>query len=283
MSRWGKGISDTDFMIDFLVEIRQLLMKEAAYWFSPEQISISSDSQCKTYWLREALTIIEIMLIFTDSDPDHISLPSFNIQHTAIMRWQNIFFGVWDSELDDKRDIPYSSLAYRVEQRETVKALFDRLSEIAAQRYDLPRKNLQPFPLQGQLPIFSRILRDHRGRFFRELIDILTQRVVFLLSEEIAESTRGLDTSDIEVVWIAVDLIGYLCEKYHASPRVRPRTVHRWLDKVIIGWINFYSDGDEDPIDMETLAMKDGYTNVVATFVRLIDIAQQYPSNSWAL
>src|SRR5687768_8632293 len=164
MSRWGKGISDTDFMIDFLVEIRQLLMKEAAYWFSPEQISISSDSRFKIYWLGQALTIIEIMLIFRDPDPDHIRLPSFTIQHTAIMRWQNIFFGVWDSEWDDKRDRPYGSLAYRIEQRETVKALFDRLNELA----DL-RRHDQPFTLQGQLPIFSK--RDHQGRFFRELID----------------------------------------------------------------------------------------------------------------
>jgi hypothetical protein len=286
MGRWGDDIYESDTSLDFLAEIKSSLMKEAAYVFALERGNVYSNIT----WLRDALTIIEMMNIFAEPDQDHFGLPVFLRDYgAAITRWREAFFLVWDDKWEGiaVHNFPpdpalYNHYDYRVEHRHIAAALFDRLNDIADYwRDDLSEHDLQPFVYMDELPLFSVRSQDHRGRpdvggFFYDLIIKLTQHIGFTFSEESME--RGLDYSDIETVSVAVDLIGSLCEIYRASPGLRPATVQRWLDKVISIWIGIYSDDPENLIDAQTLAEKDGlYANVVTIFVRLITVAQQYP------
>jgi hypothetical protein len=280
MGRWGKGIYDSDSSLDYLSTITDFLMKDVSHWFAPEQVYQSSK------WLENALILIEIMLIF--SEADHIASQSHLMdQHTAIRRWQEIFLRVWDAELEDTENhFSYSNYAYRIEQRQNVNALFDRLSEIAASwRDDLPKRDLQPFNLN--LPMFSitRFRTRHNrdislvGRFLSDLIEMLTHRIVFILSEENREKEWGFDFYELEELWVTVDILGLVCEKYQVTPGIRPQTVQRWLDTSISLWLDYYADAPEKIDDAQALAEHEGqlYTDVLNIFIRFITVAQQYP------
>jgi hypothetical protein len=283
MGRFGVGIYDSDRNMDFLFGIKKFLKQEAAYVFSPEQIE---QRYSKTLWLRDALTIVEIINFFAEPYEEHFGLPAFLEDYdTAIMRWREAFFSVWDGEWNDTPDFaPYSQHTYRIEHRYIAVTLFDRLIDISNYwRHDLPERDIQPFAYLDNLPVFTPQSRDPLdqlvGQFFEDLIEKLTHHIVFFFSEENREKERGFHINELEEMLVSVDIIGLLCEKYQISPQLRPQTVQRWLDTATGLWLNSYSTPTEPIIDMQTLLEKEGplYTNAVTAFVRLITVAQRYP------
>src|SRR5687767_3584316 len=115
MGRFGYGIYDSDSNLGFLSGIKKFLLQEASYVFSPEMGYV----HLKILWLRDALTIIEIINVFAEPYEEHFGLPSFLEDYgAAVMRWREVFFRVWDGEWNDTPDFaPYSQHTYRVEHR----------------------------------------------------------------------------------------------------------------------------------------------------------------------
>jgi hypothetical protein len=212
-------------------------------------------------------------------------------QQTTVRRWKETFFGVWDAEWEDddtyRSILPYSFAKYRIEHRQTAHILFDHLIELADFWCDdQPGRDLQPFALEGTLPLMSLTRLKNRdgeersltGIFFKTFIHMLIRSIIFVLSEENREHEWGFDLHELEEVWIAVDIIGRLCEKYQISPGLRPATIHRWLDTTIGLWLDHYSEGPDKITDIPTLIEKEAlYTNSVNVFVRLITVARQHP------
>jgi hypothetical protein len=295
MGSWKEGLYKHKSTISFLEKNTDFLIKEAFYLFAPELV------QSNTRWLKDVLTVIEMMLIF--SDENHFGFPLYLRRlHTAVRRWQEVFFHVWDAEWDGNERIisnaPYSKYAYRVEQRQTMNALFERLIELAdlwreenprrdsqiivptdLRQSEHPQRDLQPFSLQEKLPIFSithlktEVNTDYFlvGLSFYTLIDMLIQWIVY-------EAYREEDVLDeFEDTWLAVDVIGVLCEKYQVPAGLNKQTVQGWLDTITKVWIEAY-DGSAEVSDLQTLIEKDGdYRNVVKAFDRLMKNADQYP------
>lgn len=287
MGRWNYGIYDSDTSLDYLAVIHKFLMKETVYCFSPEQVFAN------TYWLQEALTLVEIMLILAEEDHDGAQSHLMD-QHNAVRRWRDVFFNVWDADWNDpsNHSLPYRDYVYRVEHRSTILMMFDRLIELADYwQADLLQRDIPPFVLREKLPLFSLVRlrgRDgqdmlYTGRFLDDFIEMLRCHIVFLFSEENREKDWGFDFSDLDEAWVDIDLLALMCQKYETSPGLRPPTIHRWLDMSLGLWSR-YIDHPERPVSVDTLPEYEGilYTNTVTVFVRLIDVAQRY-SRGWGL
>jgi hypothetical protein len=279
MGRWGDGIYDRND--DYFADITKVLVQDAAYRFAPEQV------KPRASWLIEALTLIEIMLIFSENE--FISTIYLARQDTAIKRWQEIFLQIWDAEWSDRsEDVPYHTYSYRLEQRHMIIDMFNRLYELSeVWQFNAPQHDIQPFALEGKLPYFSLIsLKDQDGReylvtgtFLGRVIDRLIRKIVFILSQENREKDWIFGFSDLEELWTAIDMLSQLCERYDVSPGLKLATIQRWLDTTIGLWIDINSDNPDQIIDVQTLAEQEGelYTNVVTMFVRLMTLAQRHP------
>jgi hypothetical protein len=236
-----------------------------------------------------AFTLLEMMVILGGVDS---TIHMIN-HETAIERWREVFFNVWDAEWNEVQGFdarfPYSTFAYRVEHRSLVNNLFDHLWELAEdwrdnKSDDMPARDPQPFMLKDRLPHFSSLLVTApngeevfvTGRFLWTFFDMLTQKIVFVLSEENREKLMGFDLYELEEVWVAIDVMAYLCEKYRTAPSLRAETIHRWLNITIGIWMK--SDRAHKIDDVQMLAEKDSlYSNSLAVFVRLMTIAQRNP------
>jgi hypothetical protein len=260
MGRWGDGIYESDSALDFFFgTITKRLIRDMVFWFSPEQVDQSAR------WLTEVLTLIEIFLIFDELKIGTIADPS--LHPSAVKRWRRAFFKVWDAEWDspDLENAGYRMSAYRVEHRHIARRWVQRLYKRALDEH----QDLDPFVPKENLPYFS-----VAGSFFYDLGEMLTDKIVFILSEENRENV--IDFFEIEIVWVAIDVIGILCERYSLSPRLKENTINHWFEKMIAIWNERASENGRTPSDELAL-----YTNVVRIFDRLRSLARQYPPHSW--
>ena len=259
MARDGDGIYESDAGFDALRDIKDDVMREVMYWFAPEQV------EQDVYWLEQALTVIEMLLILAEDKRGY----RFVENGTTIRRWQTMVFSVWDAEwnyrLPDYRDpIPYSEFAYRVEQRMLVNSLFDHLYNLTEETY-----GEQTLILTKRRPMFR------GGDCVWNLCKRLIHRIVFELSDDNDNRNDFFSIHDLHEVWVAVDLLGLLCERYQMSVHLRTETVQHWLDLNIVLWLNEYGREPGEQVSTETLSEDPLYVNVMNAFVRLIMAIQK--------
>lgn len=265
MARDGDGIYESDAGFDALRDIKEDVMREAVYWFAPEQV------EQDVHWLKQVLTVIEMLLILAEDKWGY----RFVEKGATIRRWQAMFFNIWDAEWNDRLSdysdpIPYSEFAYRVEQRMLVNSLFDHLYDLAEEAY-----GEQTLVLTKRRPMFC------DGDCVWNLCKRLIRRIVFELSDDSDNRDGFFGINDLYEVWVAVDLLGLLCERYQISVHLRPETVQRWLNLNIVLWLNEYGREPGEQVSTETLSEDPLYVNVVNAFVRLITAVQRHSPYGW--
>ena len=231
MGRWGKGIYESDDVLDMVDGIYHSFMREIAYLMAPEQVD-----QC-TRWLGEVITVIELMLLF---DKHKVSSIHLIDQQTAIQRWQNTFLSVWNAEWNetekDYAHAPFRSYDYRVQHRDTMVMWFEHLMKLA--KYARPTE--KPQPLQSQLPQFY--IKDGRGeknpfqsRFLTTIVDMLIHNIAWILAEENRDVVITF-FSEIERVWASIHIMGILCESYAYKLEVVVTGIDKWHQKMTDIW-----------------------------------------------
>lgn len=251
--------------------------RELAYLLAPEHV-VNDDG-----WLAQVFAVVELMLLFEQYE---VGGSSYIDNEQAVQRWRDVFLGVWDGEWQDDGGYGtpylYGKPEYRQQHRPVVAAMFDRLESLA--RYygrlassDEP-ENFTPLLPAYPLPYFSirRWTNQHNitgisiERFTSDLIEHAAKEAIYWLSSE----KRGEITNFPAVeVWVAVDILGFLCETYEKSPGINQQAVRMWRETAIEIWKQFL-DGDENQWD-ETDPL---YLNVMAAFDRLEAVAQKYPA-----
>jgi hypothetical protein len=273
MGRWGDDIYDSDDALEYLDTIIDLIQREVVYWFAPEQVLTGR------WWLAHALAVIEVILLFEQ----HEGYGGVHLESVpAVQRWRETFFTVWDGDWDDTNDSvstpPYdfSAPAYRQAHRSTVSEMFDRVEHFAHQwsalgssDYSIPALSTDySVPLlsartwtQGSRT--SRFLND----FTSHLLEQIRKDIFYFLSHEM-KTIRVVDPED---VWMAVDVLGYLCKAYQYTPGVNEAIVQHWREETIT--ISRYYYGESQPLEGSDPL----YQNILAAFQRLEDLAKQYP------
>lgn len=274
MGRWGKKIYDSDTALDFFDRFTRRLEAEMAYWTAPEQVFQTS------MWLGKVLTIAELMLMFEQNEMG--SAPYLIDQQPAIKRWQETIFNVWDAIWNDgDRSFPYCDHSYRLQHRSVLSQLFARLDYLAEPSDGTGNSEAQSPSLDVKLPFFSIAEHQidsggiyvHSDWLIEHLLEELMHTVVFIVSEKIEPVTDWL-SDGLETMWVAVDVIGFLCEAYARSPRISYDTAVNWQKIMEKMW----EDGTVIPPGYD-LAKLEGetYTNVTRSFDRLKSFAKQYP------
>lgn len=258
MGRWGEHIYGSDKALDYHLTITNLLERELAYWLSPAQVD-NSDR-----WLAEVFAVIEVILLLEQ----HNSLISSAIlEGKTVQQWRETIMGVWDAEWRDKgkafKTTTYTA-EYRKQHRPAVTQIFDHFHSIAHRFASLPDDlPLTPLLPDYQPPYFSKV----GSRFTNDLIEHLVKDIIYFLSPEKRWESILLD---VEGVWVAVDLLGFLCEVYEHSPEVNQPFVSKWRDATI--------EIDRLFAEDETSSL---YPDVLRAFDRLEAVALKYPAIEW--
>ncbi len=276
MARWGNELYESDQSLDYQSTIMDVLEREIAYLMTPERISSS------TYWLLEMLGIVEMTLLF-DQHESH-STTFLNTQ-LAVQRWRDTFLSVWDGDWQGNEPfsepLPFTNLDYRRQYRPVVIAIFKRLESIAHFWSDIDIKGqadeLTRSPLDYQLPYFSLThWTNEQGypviyapRIALGLIAHLAKDVIYWLSLEKRGEMFAFNATE---VWVAVDLLAFLCEAYECTPLVTAPMVHAWRETTAEIWRHFLEGGKQawdaaDPL----------YLNIMLGFDRLEGVAERYP------
>jgi len=141
---------------------------------------------------------------------------------------------------------------------------------------------LKPLPLEIPPPYFSvrrttgQDNQEYRSceRFTTGLIGYLEREIIYWLSwEKRAEIINFAQ----DVVWVAVDVLGFLCEMYEHPPGVNEPVVRTWRETTAEIWKQFL-EGDDQPFDEADPL----YLKVLAAFDRLAAMARKYPSMEWS-
>jgi hypothetical protein len=275
MGRWGDGIYDSDSALDYFATITDKFERELDYWFSPEKIVHES------WWLVQVLPAIEMILLFEGQD---MGSSTYLENPEVLERWREAFFGVWDGDWKDTYtyDNPFNDAAYRQQHRPALAAMFGRLSSIArywgAVTESSSRPELTPLHSDYPLPYFS-IKRWANSqdkeivnieRFKGDLLELLVKDIIYWLS---AEKRRKVVAFNIEEVWVAVDVLGFLCEKYEQSAGVNEKAVRNWRTTAIEITKQFLSGNWNESDSL--------YLNLMAAFDRLETVARKYPPYEW--
>ena len=85
MGRWGKGIYQSDFALDYFSTITDRIEREVAFQFSPEQ------TREEDWWVIRAIKVIETSLLLDQHRQTNIL---FSSTVESVQRWQKAFFTV---------------------------------------------------------------------------------------------------------------------------------------------------------------------------------------------
>jgi hypothetical protein len=280
MGRWGDGIYDSDSALDYFGSITDQVEREIAYWFSPEHVMSNG------YWLAQILAIIEIMLLFEQHDGGssvYLENPK------AVQRWREIFMGVWDESWQHDTQYgshiyDYDEPEYRNQHRQGIVKMFDRLESIAAYWTAIGKTNEQPALAQLNpdypLPYFSvkhwigKDNKQHSGleRFTYKIIESLAKDIIYYLSSEMRAEVKAFD---VEEVFVAVDVLAFVCAAYEQSPGINIQIVSNWRTAIIEIESHFLGE-QWDETDLL-------FQNVMAAFDRLQAIVNKFPPDEWWL
>jgi hypothetical protein len=275
MGRWGNNIFESDAALDFFSTITDRLEREIAYWMSPEQVRDDS------YWLAQVFAPLELMLMLDE----HETVISLRLdKEAAIRRRREVFLKVWDGAWNDADD-DIGHVNFRHLHRAEVVQLFDRLEAIVRHWVRLSsgnRDSWSPQPLDFSLPHFS----IHRStnpfgndfisveRFTTDLMGYLEREIIYWLSPEKRSEVLVFNT---EEVWVAVDVLAFLAERYEQTPGITAETVRTWRDTTLLIWRQFL-ESDKLTWDDNDPAVR----SVVAAFDHLEAVALKYPPQDWS-
>jgi hypothetical protein len=284
MCSWSKGklvsrpASDrirSDHAYDYYWLFQNRLEREFAYWLAPEQVTETG------MWLATVLNAVELMILFEQDIIDF----SINFgEEKAVKRWRDVFLSVWDAEWENDNRYGHNDLygkpEYRKQHRPIIVAMFNFLESVARYGANISKHReelvLSPLLPDYPLPYFSITRWTNSankevisvGRITHDMIEQLVKDIIYGLSLEKREEGYTINTED---VWVAVDILGFLCETYEQSPEVNDQMVRTWRETAIEIWKQFLSDDIEwdetDPLNQ----------NVMAAFDRLEAVARTYP------
>jgi hypothetical protein len=276
MGRWGVGIYESDTALDYFSEITALLEREIAYWFAPEHVNNSG------WWLAQVFTVVELVCLL--DQVDSASTVFLAVENPS--RWRETILGVWDGDWENMSQEffrpyhPCDTFEYRMQNRPSIVAMFEYLEATVHFWQILSKSDLKPvqsvLQLPHPLPYFSiqrsTDQKNHETasveRFIHKLIGYLVREIIYWLSQE--KRTEVL-TFGSEEVWVSVDLLGFLCERYEQSPCVNVKKVRVWqetINEVEKSFLEGQGVWDEtNPV----------YRNVLQAFERLERVAEKYP------
>lgn len=275
MGRWGDDIYQSDAALDYQATITSRLERELLYWLSPEQLTNDSG------WVASVLAVIEVMLLFEQHE---VGSSVYIRDEKAVQRWREVFLSVWNGGWQDT-SYSYGDPEYRKKHRLAIIEMFDHLESVARYWTNLSKSSDQivpnPFSQEYPIPYFSVrhwTNQDNKGivkveRFMGELIEHLVKDIIYSLSPE---KRAQVIAFNVEEVWVAVDILGFLSAIYERSPGVNGQVVRRWRDTTVQIWKQF-EEGDQTDWD-ETDSL---YQNVLRAFDRLEVVAQKYPPFAW--
>lgn len=280
VGRWGDKINQSDTVLDFFGDLEHRMLRELLFWLQPEELPGQDSEHCR--WVAGVLSVIEMMLLFEQHEGG-----SVHINHpTAVNRWRETFLGVWDgswNSTDPTSELTqgYAVPAYRKQHRAAIVAMFDRLESIAHRWANIDQPAVSSDPLapllpEYPLPHFSDPNGDNRTHayyqyFVADTLEYLVEFIVYWLSREMRPHAL---TTNIEPVWGAVDMLGFLSTAYDMSLVDRTQTVQSWQETTILIWKQFQAgchvEWSEDEL----------YRNVIAAFERLKRITSKRQSDS---
>jgi hypothetical protein len=255
--------------------ITDRLEHELALWTSPEKVFNA------VWWLARVLAVIEGILLFAQRD-ERSSV--FLEEPKAVKRWRDVFLNVWDDNQTYERQDSnsFDDPAYRQQHRPAIVAMFDRMESMATYWSAVGTSHLQLalMPLHPDYPIpYFSIRRwinlDNKEivsveRFTSELLESLVKDIIYYLSPEKRSEALAFN---VEAVWVAVDMLGFLCTAYDQSPGINEQTVRDWRTTTI--QIDKQFSGESwDESDKLTL-------EIMAAFDRLEVVAKKYPPYEW--
>jgi hypothetical protein len=269
------GLQDSDDALDYQATITDRFERELAFWISPEKVFNTG------WWLARVLAVIEGILLLAQRD-ERSSV--FLEEPKAVKRWRDVFLNVWDD--NQTRERQYSNIfddpAYLQQHRPAIVVIFDRLENIAHEWINpigpVDLQLLPPLLPDYPLPYFSIYRRIIQGdkevtgveRFTSDLLESLVKDIIYHLSPEKRSEALAFN---VEAVWVAVDMLGFLCKAYEQSPGINEQTVRNWrtttieIDKQFTG----ESWDESDKLTLE----------IIAAFDRLEAMAKKYPPQEW--
>lgn len=264
MGRWGDKIYESDSTLDFLAGVTDLLEREISYLTAPEQVDKSGR------WLSLILPAIEMILVFERYEIN--SGVYLGEQQTAIQRWKEIVFNVWDGDwgAESVYRLLNENLDYRKQHRHLIVQMFDHLNDVALHWSDDNFLD-NPFPLLSAdhpLPFFS-ITRWKNSAgadcaapadFVNKIMRHLKKEIIYNFSLERRETAGSY--SYLEVIWAAIDLLGLLAEIYENDIGVDARFVRQWRETFI--------QIEKDAFDTEP------YPDVIRAFDHLEAMVRKY-------
>ena len=200
MGRWDSGIYDSDATLDaFGWLVSDYIKRELAYKFLP--INILKTGR----WLNEILGILETMVILCENKVG--SWTYLWEYDDVIQTWEQAFLDIWDSDWQRPQELSQVSYAdYRKSNRHICKDLFKYIFEMVDYWGD-DVSDTKPISKQ-QLPLLSL-----DSLFPADLLEHLTESIVYTISDE----NEYRDNSDAEHIWVAVDVMGIICEAYQIN------------------------------------------------------------------
>jgi hypothetical protein len=260
MGRWGDGIYDSDDALDYFMTFQDMLARELFYLLSPQIVLHQSD------WIAEVLSSIEVMLLFEQNSIGNGVI----FEHVDIVQqWRDIFMKVWDGEWEETNNYhAFGQMEYRKQHRSQIIEMFTYLQNIADFWFEIGndrRPEDDPIPSDYQIPILS--VATERGysyptRFIRKLIHNLQKDIVYFIF-------YGKRSYSEEEIVVAVDVLGFLCEKYNKSPDFNSASLSELRDKTIQIWRGRNTDYEPN------------LNNINITFDRLEAVARKYPAYKW--
>jgi hypothetical protein len=275
MGRWGDKIYKGDAPLDYLLTITDKFDQELYRLFSP------GENNSQSGWLAQTLTIIELILLF---ELQHKGSSIYVTDIKEVERWRDTFFSIWDGDWKDSLtyDNIFNDAAYRQQHRPALIAIFDCLRSIAQSRLGIAKSGVQPelAPLHPDypLPYFSvtRWLDNDNSeifkveRFISDLLESLVKDIIYWLS---AEKRAEVITFNVEEVWVAADVLGFLCEKYKQSPGIHEKFIRNWRETTVDIWKQNVGDDWNESYSL--------YQEVLSVFDHLEAVARQYPTYEW--
>jgi hypothetical protein len=256
-----------DDAIDYFSIYTAMLEREMAYWMSPEQIVHEAG------WLAQVLAVVELMLLFHEHD-ERSSV--FLEWKAPAERWREVFLQVWDNDWGHEPDLhnrkyPFSTPEQRQQERAMAVAMFDYLHTIggfwAQVGTNGSNRELPPMQFPHPLPYFS--ARSYT-RIIHELFGRLQREIIYWLSREKHSEIVGLRPVD---VWVSIDVLGFLSERYERTPGVNATTVQAWREKTLDLWKEFHEGDAYDENDL--------LAAIMGVFDHLARMAEKYPPMEW--
>jgi len=273
MGRSGDRIYESDAALDYQSTITDLLERELAYWLFPEPIDNSG------WWLAKVFAVIELMLLLEQNNPQS----SVYITEETVHRLRETVLNIWDGDWHIEQEkaykaYPYDDPEYRKQHRPAITQIFDHLESLARlweSASNTERPPVIPLLADYPLPYFSvrHWTNDENkkfvevDRFTSDVIEHLAKDIIYWLSPEKRAEVMAFNA---EEVWVAVDLLGMMCEVYQQPPGINQPIVQVWRETATQIWRSFLAD--------ETSSL---YPDVVRAFDRLEAVSLKYPSIEW--